>query len=122
MPSRQHDEFNRHSFPLFTKGFRLASQTTGAAANTTLVAESPPLQYIDPNGGARNVTLPVIDDASKGLMFVIFNTSDATSGEALTLKTSAGSSLAPSVVVEINEGVMVVNDGTTWRGLVSANT
>ena len=92
---------------------------TMTADNLVLSASMPPVLYIDPGGAARDVLLPPIADWV-GAAFIIFNQADA--AEAITLKTSADAALTPAVDVLQNEGVIVHNDGTRIRALVSANT
>lgn len=109
---------------LVTKKFKLASlEVTLAADNYPITVEHPPVIYIDPAAAARDVLLPAIDGNSKGLTFVIFNTSDnATGAEDITLKTSADAALVPAVVISKSEGAVVTNNGTGWKAIVGANT
>jgi len=87
------------------------TRTLGAALS--LVAKDTCLQFIDPGGAARTITLPAEAD-SKGKIFIIMNTADA--AEILTIQDDT-----PATVVTPtqNECAVVFCDGTTWRGFVA---
>lgn len=98
----------------------VATYTLGATG--TIDKSAPMVHFIDPGGGARNVKLPANAD-SKNLMFIVYNTSDATSGEAITFKTATGAGLTKAAVIELAEGCILINDGNGWAAMcVGANT
>ena len=106
-----------------TKGLKLDfKRVTLAADNYALSADDPPVIYIDPAAAARDVLLPAISEATRGLTFFIFNQSDATGGEDITLKTSADGAISPSPVIAVGEGAIVTNNGIAWRALISSFT
>ena len=98
----------------FLETFKLKTQTRTLAADLTLTTKDAPVQFIDPGGAARNVTLPA-EASSEGLVFFIQNTADA--AEVLTVRDDT-----PATVVTPtqNEGCVVYCDGTTWHGFVGA--
>jgi hypothetical protein len=108
---------------IWARLFKMGSKTvTLAADNYAINANDPPVIFIDPAAAARDVLLPAVADAPNA-MFLIFNTSDnATGTEDITLKTSADGAISPSPVISKNEGALVVNDGTSGRAIVGANT
>lgn len=97
-----------------------AENLTLANANTetlsgdkTIAAGDPQIQFLDPGGASRTVTLP---SAAEGLFFIIVNTADA--AEDLTISDGAST----VVTISQNEAGLVVSDGTSWKGFVGANT
>lgn len=96
--------------------FRGKVETRTAAGNLTLTVDSPMIQFIDPGGAGRNVVLPAEAD-SDGLMFIIINTADA--AEILTVQDDT-----PATVVTPTqaETAWVFCNGTTWEGMVGANS
>ncbi len=95
---------------------RQTSNVATLEENLALTADSPRIQVLDPGGSARDVTLPP-EAACAGLDFYLHNAADA--AEVLTIKDDGGNTVCtPSQ----NETAYVYCDGTTWRGLVGANT
>lgn len=123
MASRTHVEGSRIDNTTLGKQVKFDSSVTALSATGTIDKAAPFAQFIDPNGGARGVKLPANTDA-KDLAFLVYNTSDATSGEGITFKTATGANLSPSVDIGIGEGVLLINPkGTGWKGMmVGANT
>lgn len=101
---------------VFHKNFRFENITETLAANKTLTVESPTLQFLDPGGSARDLTLPAEAD-SDGLVFIIVNQSDDT--EIITIKDDAGGTVCTPTQAE---AAVLVCDGTTWEGIVGANS
>ncbi len=99
----------------FFSEMRLSNVTETLAANKTLTVDSPTLQFIDPNG-ARNLVLPAEAD-SDGLMFIIVN--QAGGSEVITIQDDASATVCTPGQ---NETAFVFCDGTTWEGLVGANS
>lgn len=97
----------------FLETLKLKSQTRTLAGALTMTAKDAPLQFMDPGGAARTVTLPAEAD-SDGLCFIIHNTADA--AEILTIQDDA-----PATVVTPtqNECGVVYCDGATWHGFVA---
>lgn len=97
----------------FHNQLKLKSETKTLAGAHTLDKKSATLQFIDPGGAARTITLPAEAD-SDGLVFIVMNTADAL--EILTIQDDT-----PATVVTPtqNEMAIVVCDGTTWRGFTA---
>lgn len=95
---------------------RLNSETRTLAGAVTLTKTSPTLQFMDPGGAARTVTLPAEAD-SKGLVFVISNEADA--AEIITVQDDATNAI---VTPTQNEAAIVFCDGTSWSGIVGATS
>src|SRR5688572_9342382 len=122
MASRTDSADARFTGMLIGKNLKLDfKRVTLAADNYVVTVDDPPVLYIDPAAAARDILLPAIA-GNFGLTFIIFNASDATGGEDLTLKTSADGAISPSPVVAVGEGVIVHNNGIGWRALVSSFT
>lgn len=87
------------------------------AGTRTLTPSSATVQYLNPDGAARNVDLPAEAD-SNGLRFWIRNTG---AGYALTVRDDAAATIA---TVNPGEWVDIICDGTDWvtlsRGSVGA--
>lgn len=85
---------------------------TAGAAETKLTGN---LVFADAeSSGTETLTLPPEAD-SEGLMLVILNTG----GESITVASDAPATV---VTVATAEAAVVACDGTTWYGLVGANT
>ena len=98
------------------KTFKIKSSTVTLAAGLTLTAKDPPLQFLDPGGSGRTITLPAEAD-SEGLLFLMVNTADA--AEDLTVEDDAAGAV---VTISENESAFVVCDGTTWKGMVTTTS
>ena len=79
------------------------------SGNLVLGSSDAQFQRIDPNGSARDVTLPA-EEASEGLFFWILNTANA--AENLVVKNDAASTV---VTISQNEAAVVVCDGSSWE-------
>lgn len=95
---------------------RLASNTETLSGAKTLTISDAPLQFLDPDGSNRDVNLPA-EAVSDGLQFRIVNT--AGGAEDLVVKDDGGSTI---LTITQNESGIVWCNGTTWGGLVGANT
>jgi len=84
--------------------------------NKTIAAGDPQVQFLDPGGSGRTVTLPA-EASSTGRLYFIVNTADA--AEDLTVKDDAANTI---VTISQDEAGLVVCDGTSWKGFVGANT
>lgn len=91
---------------------KFKSQTRTLTGNLTLTAEAPTLQFMDPGGAGRTITLPAEAD-SEGLTFIISNEADA--AEVLTIQDDGTNTI---VTPTQNEAAILFCDGTTWSGLV----
>lgn len=91
----------------------MAPETKTLAGNLTLVVKSMPVQYLDPGGASRTITLPA-EASSEGLVFLIVNT--ANNAEDLTVQSDAPATVT---IVGQNEMALLVCDGTTWRALAN---
>lgn len=79
-----------------TKAALLGSAAVVVAAGPiALAAESAVYQLINPNGAARDVTLPNLTAADAGRPFVVKNT--GTAGNAITLKNAAAAVIGPLI-------------------------
>jgi hypothetical protein len=79
--------------------------------------DAPPVMCLDPGGSNRNVDLPAVTAADKGLTFIIVNTADA--AEVITVRTSAGAGLTPACTPTQNETAVLIWDGAAWRHFVA---
>jgi hypothetical protein len=85
---------------------------TAGAGETQLTGN---VVFVDAESGAtETLTLPA-EAGSAGLVLHIFNTG----GESITVADDAAATV---VTVATAEGAVVACDGTSWRGLVGANT
>jgi hypothetical protein len=80
---------------------------SGAGAGQSNLAGN--ILYVDPNGGAQNLTLPP-EATSDGLMLVIVNTADA--NETVTVKDDG---TATVVAIAQDKRAIVVCNGTIWE-------
>ena len=81
-----------------------------ASGNITLTAASPTYQLINPNGAARNVTLPALSGTDR-VVFAVKNT--GTGGFALNIKASGGT--AVGVPIANGYSLTLVWAGTQWE-------
>ena len=95
---------------------KFKSETRTLGGNVTLTAQSPTLQLMDPGGSGRTITLPAEAD-SDGLCFIIGNRADA--AEVLTIQDDGSATICTPTQ---NETAMVFCDGTSWIGLVGADS
>lgn len=86
---------------------RLGNNTKVLAGTLTMNAADPPLQFLDCNGVARDVRLPLPSD---GQMFVFTNTSAGVF--ALTIKDSTGVTTYGTVAQ--SKSAFVFSNGVTW--------
>jgi hypothetical protein len=77
----------------------------------------PFIQFLDANGAARNVNMP-LETANDGAMMLIVNV--AAGAFALTLQSNAGAALSPAVSVAQGKAALMFCDGTAWRALSGA--
>lgn len=96
------------------KKLQLGHNTETLAGNKTLTNEDPPLQFLDPGGAGRTITLPA-EAVSEGLTFIIHNTADAL--EVLTIQDDGAATI---VTPTQDEAAVVYCDGVTWHGFVAA--
>jgi len=100
-----------------TGAFSLGSVNTETlAGNKTLTATDAPVQFLDPGGAARTVTLPA-EASSTGLVYLIANRADL--AEDLTVQDDGAATV---VTISQNECGIIFCDGVTWEGFVGANT
>jgi len=91
-------------------GLKLASLEKTVADNEAIAADYPPVLYLDPNGGAKDVLLPA-EATAKGLTFIVRNIADA--AETLTLKDDSDTTTV--VALAQNATAIVHCNGTVWR-------
>ena len=97
-----------------TKAALLGSAAVVVAAGPiALAAESAVYQLINPNGAARDVTLPNLTAADAGRPFVVKNT--GTAGNAITLKNAAAAVIGPLIANGYSSAV--VWTGTGWEAI-----
>ena len=82
--------------------------TTTASADITLTNASNLIQYIDPGGASRIVTLPAVSVGNHG--FIIVNRADA-DAEIITVKDASATVIG---YVRRNESFFVISNGITW--------
>ncbi len=90
--------------------------TVVMGADLVLVAESPTVQFLDPNSSTRDVDLPAEAD-SVGKFFLIMST--AGGAETLVVKDDGGGTI---ITIAQNEAGLVVCNGTVWKGFMGALT
>lgn len=96
------------------KAALLGSTATVTATGTiALTAESAVYQLINPNGAARDVTLPTLTAGDAGRAFVVKNTGSA--GNALTVKIAAGTQIGP--LIANGYASAYVWSGTGWESI-----
>ena len=100
---------------VFVGPARWSNVTMKLAGTLTLTVDSPTMLFIDPDG-ARNLVLPAEAD-SDGLFFIIVN--QAGSSEVITIQEDTPATVCTP---DQNETALVFCDGTTWEGLVGANS
>ena len=91
----------------------LGNVTVTLAGTLVLTAKSRALQFLDPGGSGRTVTLPAEAD-SDGLSFTIVNTAD--NAEDLTIKDDAAVTVG---IIGQNEVGILLCDGTTWKSMIT---
>ena len=106
--SRQNLE-GGHARGLIFDEMKFANVTVTLAGNLTLTKKSSVMQYLDPGGSGRDITLPAEAD-SDGLAFFIVNTAD--NAEDLTVKDDTPATVG---VIGQNEIGILLCDGTTWK-------
>ena len=84
-----------------------------ATGTIALTAESAVYQLINPNGAARDVTLPTLTAGDAGRAFVVKNTGSA--GNALTVKIAAGTQIGP--LIANGYASAYVWSGTGWEAI-----
>ncbi len=89
--------------------------TGTAASNQTKITSN--FLVVDPTGN-RNLDLPA-EALCTGLLLLIMNNATASSSETITLRNDAGDTI---LTIDEAETGLAFCDGTTWRGLVGANT
>lgn len=110
MPARQNHIGGDFYEPFFRSELKMGWITKAVAAEEPLLSSYPPVLYLDPNGGARNVLLPPEAD-SKGLTFHIRNIADA--AETLTVEEDSST----TQIASLTQGQYAILhcDGVTWR-------
>lgn len=89
---------------------KMMSLETAVTADYPIGQNFPPLLYLDPNGGAKDVLLPA-EAGAKDQVFIVVNTADA--AENIVLKDDSDT----TTIATLNQGdtCMVHCDGTQWR-------
>lgn len=93
-----------------------AETLSGNRTLTSDEVDSTQFFAFDPGGAARDLTLPAAGAHDGSLLFVA-NTADA--AEVLTIKDSGGTAVCTPTQ---NETAFVISNGTSWFGLVGANS
>lgn len=119
MSSKTEIEDTKASNLKFMHQLRLQHATIALTATGTITKKHPPLLFLSATA-ARSVKLPANSD-SEGLVFAVYNTSGVTTG-VLTFLTATGAATSPSIVIVQNEGVVLANNGSGWKGIVGPNT
>ena len=91
-------------------------KVTLAADNYAITVDHPTVLMIDPAAATRDVILP-LETSSKGLVFLIFNLSDAAS-EDIVVKNNADNATIATITTAtgLPECGIFFCDGVTWRG------
>jgi len=92
----------------FVEGVYLNHATTTLTGATTLTVSSPMIQFLDPGGADRTVTLPA-EASSDGLAFHFYNSADA--DETLTINDDAAATIA---TLGRGQAATLICDGTSW--------
>ena len=89
---------------------RVAVATEALSGNKTLTISDYIIQWLDPNGSDRDITLPA-EASSINLMFIILNTANG-AGEDLVIKNDT-----PATIATLGPGQcgMFSCDGTNWK-------
>lgn len=87
----------------------LQSNTEGLSGTKTIATDDPQIQFLDPDGSARDVTLPA-EAENDGRMYVIVNTADG--NETLTVKDDGGTTISEIVM---DSAAIFACDGTDWN-------
>lgn len=105
---------------LIEAGLRIRVNTETLGATRTLLPDDDPIQFLDPGGSDRTITLPAEVEVaasgirgSKDLTFTIVNT--ANGNELLTVNDDGGTNIC---IIGQNERAIIWCDGTTWLGMV----
>lgn len=101
---------------LLSTGLRIDSAKYVLSGTLTLTKDSPPYVIVDANGADRKVLLPLAGDDTRGLIFIITNTTAAT--YEVNVRDSTDATLFDDL--EILETGIFICDGTTWRVVTSA--
>ena len=92
----------------FREGVFLAHATTTLTGATTLTVSSPMIQFLDPGGADRTVTLPA-ESVCDGLAMHFYNAADA--DETLTINDDAAATVA---TLGRGQAATLRCDGTSW--------
>lgn len=92
------------------------AHTETLTGNKTLTIADKKLQFLDPNGASKTITLPA-EALSKNLIFFFFNLADA--AEDLVIEDDSSSTI---ITISQDEAGIVSCDGTVWKGLIGATT
>ena len=114
-------QFKLRGFSFFKKVSTERLNFTGVntsvmAADLVLTAESPTLQFLDPNAATRDVDLPA-EALSVGKCFFLMST--AGGAEDLVMKDDGGGTI---ITISQNEAGIVFCNGIVWKGFMGALT
>jgi len=87
----------------------LQSNTEALSANKTISTGDPQIQFLDPDGSGRDVTLPA-EASNDGRIYIVVNTADG--DEDLTIKDDGANTI--STVGQDEAGIFIC-DGTSWE-------
>jgi hypothetical protein len=88
-----------------------------SGAITLQNAREPLIQFLDANGAARNVNMP-LETVNDGSIMLIVNV--AAGAFALTIQSNAGAALSPAVSVAQGKAALMFCDGAAWHALSGA--
>lgn len=110
------DENGLHRQPVQTIDMANAAHAlvtgSASAAQSQLTSN---MLFVDPNGGAQDLTLPAEADFKGSLRIV--NVADA--AEAVTVKDDGGGTI---ITLDQNQAGLVICNGTEWRGFMGGIT
>ena len=108
---------------VMVRGLKMETLSAVLAGSFTVNANMPPALFLDPNGASRSVVMP-LETSSKGLCFIIVNTSAAATF-SLNIRNNADNAtlltLTSGATLDLNETALVICDGTRWYGISATN-
>lgn len=99
-----------------SKAALLQTYSETLSGNKTLKVHDPKMQFLDPNGANRTITLPA-EAISDGVIFHFFNMADG--AEDLIIEDDGSNTI---ITVSQNESGLVGCNGSFWKGLVGGVT
>ena len=86
--------------------------TETLTGDKTLTTSDTRIQFLDPNGSDRNLTMPS-ESSCTGILYMYFILNNADADERITIKNPSGATL---VTLDQDELGILLCDGTNWKG------